>query len=214
MNIIDLSYCIEPNMPVYPGTEPPVIKRANTIEQDGFAEKKITMYSHTGTHIDAPAHMLKEGPSLDDFDVSYFVGTAGVIDLYNIDLEVGITLNDLEKYEHYIEGLEYLILKTGWSKFWGTEEYFKGYPVLTIEAAEWLTERFSLRGLGVDTISVDKEDNNSFGVHYEFLKKGKIIIENLTNLDFLVNENFLFSCLPLKILEADGSPVRAIAILD
>ena len=73
MKIFDLTHMIKEQMPVYPGTEPPSLKNTNTIEVDGFAEKLFSMYSHTGTHIDAPKHMVEEGLGLDDFDISKFV---------------------------------------------------------------------------------------------------------------------------------------------
>lgn len=63
MKTIDLTHTIEENMPVYPGTEPPKIVEATTVEVEGFAEKLLTLFSHTGTHMDAPAHMLKRGPA-------------------------------------------------------------------------------------------------------------------------------------------------------
>ena len=75
---------ITEKMPVYPGTQPPSLKNANTISDDGFAEKLITMYSHTGTHIDAPKHMIESGLGLDDFDVSKFIGKAVLIVLTNL----------------------------------------------------------------------------------------------------------------------------------
>lgn len=81
LTVLDLTHTIAEGMPVYPGTEPPTLQQANTIEKDGFAEKRICMYSHTGTHIDAPAHMLGGAPSLDQLGAGQFVGTAMVIDV-------------------------------------------------------------------------------------------------------------------------------------
>ena len=61
MKVIDLTHVIEGSMPVYPGTEPPVFTSANTYEKDGFKETKISMLTHTGTHIDPPAHLFGIG---------------------------------------------------------------------------------------------------------------------------------------------------------
>ena len=71
-------------MPVYPGTEGPVLEPANTYEKDGFAETKIHFYSHTGTHIDPPMHLFADKTSLDGFDVGQFVGKALVIDCRDV----------------------------------------------------------------------------------------------------------------------------------
>jgi len=78
--VIDISHTITQGMPVYPGAIPPLIRQATTVANDGFAEKSVSIYTHTGTHIDAPAHMLEAGPTLDQFGAGHFVGTACVVD--------------------------------------------------------------------------------------------------------------------------------------
>ncbi|MFT5871504.1 MAG: arylformamidase [Clostridium sp.] len=80
MRVTDLTHTIYPNMPVFPGTKQPIFEKANTLQRDGFQEAKITMYSHTGTHIDAPAHMLSDGPYLDNLDIEHFIGNATILD--------------------------------------------------------------------------------------------------------------------------------------
>jgi arylformamidase len=72
MKIIDLTHLLNSDITVYPGTEKPVFVQANTVEKDGFAEQKMTMYTHTGTHIDAPFHMLANGKSLDQMSPPVF----------------------------------------------------------------------------------------------------------------------------------------------
>lgn len=80
MKMLDLTHCITPEMPVYPGTEPPRLTAACTMEKDGFRETLLQMYSHTGTHMDAPAHMLPNGRTLDDFPAETFAGRGFVVD--------------------------------------------------------------------------------------------------------------------------------------
>ena len=80
MKIVDLSYTVSPDMPVYPGTEQPVFIDACSIEETGFREKKITMYSHTGTHIDAPSHLIKDANTLDFLGIEHFYGSALMLD--------------------------------------------------------------------------------------------------------------------------------------
>jgi arylformamidase len=211
MKIIDLTHIIKESMPVYPGTEPPIILNANTIEKDGFEEKKITMVSHTGTHMDAPKHMRLEGNTLDEFSVDKFIGKAFIVDITNIDTE-RITLGYLKIYAEEISKVDFVIIKTGWSAYWGEEKYFIGYPTLTEEAAQWLMS-FKLKGIGVDAISVDPIDTKNFAVHHIFFKNSLVIIENLNNLSGINESIFTFSAMPLKIENADGSPVRATAIV-
>lgn len=209
MKVIDLSHEIHAKMPVFPGTEPPRFEPANTLESDGFVEKKITMYSHTGTHVDAPYHMLRSGMSLDNFEIEHFMGRAAVIDVS--DVQIDIEVHHLLSHKEKIGKIDYLILKTGWSKYWGSENYFKGFPALTAAAAHWLAD-YQLRGIGVDTISIDTIESTTFPVHHILFEKNLLVIENLMNLDAISTEYFIFSCTPLKTLEADGSPTRAIAI--
>ncbi len=205
MRIIDLTHTLEEEMPVFPGTEKPKLVCACIMERDGFREKLMTMYSHTGTHIDAPSHMIVDGKNLDDFAVHHFVGNAIVIDCTGYSRDIPLEL--LKRYD--LSEVDFVLLKTGWDKKWGTEHYFKGFPALTEEAAEYLAS-LHLKGLGVDCISVDLMENNQFSIHKILLKENMVMIENLTNLEHL-EEVFTLHVLPLKIKAADGSPVRAIA---
>lgn len=208
--VLDLTHTLAEGMPAYPGTEPPTLRPANTVARDGFAEKLLTMYSHTGTHIDAPAHMLAEGPTLDRMDVGRFLGPACVLDVAGRPL---IERAFLESRHTQLEGCAFVLFHTGWSRLWGQDAYFEGFPVLSLEAARWLADR-GLQGVGFDAISVDPVGSTDFPNHMVFFRKGILSIENLTGLEPLIGRRFLFSCLPLKIEEADGSPVRAVAILD
>lgn len=210
MRIIDLTHTIKEDMPVYPGTEPPSLAKANTIESDGFAEVLITMYSHTGTHIDAPCHMIAGAKSLSDFDAGKFVGRACVLDFSDVEAaEIG--LSDILSHESKISQADFVVIRTGWDKYWGSKSYFEGFPVLSSAAARWLAA-FDLKGVGVDAISVDSVGSESFDAHFAFMEKEIIIIENLANLGCIENEFFTLSVLPLKLQGADGSPVRAVAI--
>jgi len=207
MKIVDLTHLIKEGMPVFPGTEPPLLEAANTLEKDGFREKKLHMYSHTGTHMDAPAHMIADGLTLDQFPASAFFGPAVKVDVRGI-----------EKVErHHLELLmrpetEFLILWTGWDQYWGSESYFGEFPTLSLEAAKWLSG-LSLKGIGVDAISIDPMKSVDFEVHLELLSNHLVLIENLRGLDQLP-EHFLFSAMPLKLEDADGSPVRAYGLVE
>ena len=168
------------------------------------------MFSHVGTHIDSPAHMIKDGKFLNEFQVSKFIGTAMVLNFSNQRIKV-IELEEIKVYENKIRSVDFVILNTGWHKYWGRSEYFEKYPVLSEESASWLS-KLNLKGIGVDAISVDTMDSKDFYAHNTFLKSEFIIIENLTNLDEIEEEIFTLSVLPLKYNGADGSPVRAVAI--
>lgn len=212
MQYIDLSHTISTDMPVYPGTEQPLLDVGCTIETDGFLEKKITFYSHTGTHMDAPAHLIEAAKTLDQYPVGHFHGSAMVLDASTIKNST-IGLEHLRPFEKDLQRLSFILIHTGWAKLWGTPDYFENYPTLTCEAAEWLCG-FDLKGIGLDTISADTIDATDYPNHMMILKKEIVIIENLTRLDQLIGLTFDFSCFPLNFKAADGSPIRAVAMMD
>ena len=211
MNVIDLTHRISETMPVYPGTQGPKIIDATTIEGDGFAEKLITFYSHTGTHMDAPGHMIAGAKTLDQFEVDCFVGSATIVDT-RACVGGAIDLGYLERHWDSIRGKDFVIFRTGWSARWGQVSYFADFPLLTGEAAEGLAG-LGLKGIGVDVISVDKVDSRHFPIHNTLFRAGLLIVENLANLASVDAPVFTFSCLPLNFTACDGSPVRAVAIL-
>src|SRR5580658_3341151 len=150
MKIIDLSNIISPDISVFPGTEKPVFERK---EIEGYPEVKITMYTHTATHMDAPIHIIKGARTLDELPIDKFMGPGIVIDCKHLARK-NITLDFLKQFEEKIKNTEFILFNSGWSEKWKTEAYFEGFPTLTNEATEWLTT-FNLKGIGLDSISLD-----------------------------------------------------------
>ena len=126
MNVLDLTYVISPDMPVYPGTEGPTLSPANTYEKDGFRETLLSMYSHTGTHMDAPAHLFADRSTLDVLPAAQFVGKATVIHCTGLGEGGKITMEHLRK-NPAAEQADFLLFYTGWGKYWGKPEYFGDY---------------------------------------------------------------------------------------
>jgi kynurenine formamidase len=211
MPLVDLSHPISTDMPGYPGTAPLSIVKTATLDDVGFEERNIIMSSHAGTHMDAPAHMIRDGQSLDRFPVDHFMGPAIVIELPAVS-SLPIKVTDLEPHQNRIEAVEFVLLYTGWDRFWGRPDYFTRFPVLDMAAASWLG-LFALKGLGIDTPSFDRDNSTNYPIHNLLLSRGIVLIENLTNLKRLQRVPFTLSCFPLPIKQADGSPVRAIAIV-
>ena len=219
MKIIDLTRTIDAGMPVFPGTEPPRLEQTNTLEKDGFRETLLSLYSHTGTHVDAPSHLLSGGQTLSEFPLESFFGRAELFDLTGLEGR-GLGLKDLKPFEERIGRTDFLLLHTGWGRHWGSSEYFDDFPVLDGEAASWLA-RFSLKGIGIDAISFDSMDSTEFPVHRTLLSREILLIENLANLENLKKAvptipddgGMYVSVFPLKVEGCDGSPVRAAVIL-
>lgn len=209
MTIIDLTHPIQPDISTYPGDLAPVITATATIDRDGYQAHCLTITTHTGTHIDAPAHLLPQARTLDQFPASHFQGRALVVDCQTVSGEIS---------RSYLESrlapqeADFILLLTGWDRYWRRAAYLGGYPVLTLEAAEWLTS-FSLKGIGLDTISIDHPNSAQLPNHRCFLSKGIVIIENLTNLAAIPGPACQLYCLPLLISASDGAPARVIAIV-
>ena len=213
--LTDLTQLLNGKISVYPDTVAPTFEVSSTVAKDGFTEMQMTMASHTGTHIDAPCHILQGARSLDQFPVDRFIGKAIVIPCRGRN---EISLEYLQTFEKKIAGVDFILFYTGWQEKWGTSGYFDDCPIPTGPAAQWLT-KFNLKGIGVDAFSLDSmitanavtEEN--LPNHHILLGKEILLIENLTNLDKLPDCLFTFQCFPLKVENADGSPVRAIAMI-
>lgn len=208
MNVIDLTHTICSEMPVYPGTEKPSLVSANSYEKDGFRETKLCMYSHTGTHIDPPAHLFDGKDTLDQFAIDRFIGKALVIDCTSFSRGSLIPLKILEAYGRKVCEAEFLLFRLGWDKLWGTDSYFDNYPCLSMELLDFIIEN-DFKGIGFDCISLDPI--SSLVRHQKLFENKKIInIENLCNLEAFGDRLFMFSCFPLKVENSDGAPCRAV----
>ncbi len=141
-----------------------------------------------------------------------FYGSAQLIDVR--DFKHGqIDLKYLQKNKEIFMINDFVIFNTGYEQDWGQESYFKEYPVLSTAAAQWLSAQ-NIKGIGLDACSVDPVGSDDLPVHHILFAADLLIVENLTNLHQLPDSQFIFSCFPLKIVDADGSPVRAVAILN
>lgn len=205
--IIDLTHTLENKITFFPGTLEPNFEKYNTIEKDGYAELKLTMCTHTGTHIDAPCHIIPKTKSLDEFPLEKFIGKGLTI---NCSKSKSISLDLLKPMENKIKEVDFILFYSGWNEKWNTPSYFDEFPVLESDATKWLIN-FNLKALGFDTISADKTTDMNLPNHNLLLSKEILIIENLTNLEKLIGIDFEFNCIPLKIGNSDGSPVRAFA---
>ena len=214
MKIIDLSHVLENGMPYYPGTAAPVFDVPSTIAVNGYKETGLSISTHHGTHIDCPAHFIELGATTDSLPVETFYGRGLVVDCTHYREYETIGLEAFEPFKDVLPKIDFVLLHTGWDKLWGTKDYFKHFPVIGADVAKYFVEQTNIKGIGTDVISIDRIDSFKFEVHKILLGHNKIIVENLTNLDQLLGKDFTFACFPLKIKAGDGSPVRAVGILD
>ena len=213
MRIIDLTHVIAEGMPVYPGTEPPRLAPASSYEKDGYKETLLSMYSHTGTHVDPPAHLFAGRTTLDAMPIEQFAGKALVIECAHLGDGQPITMKEVAAAGlAAAESVDFLLFHTGWDLRWGTDSYFRDYPCIDDDVVDFVL-RTKKKGIGFDVIGVDPIADANLTRHRKlFCEHDLINIENLCNLDQCGKEPFWFFALPLKWQNADGAPLRAVAV--
>ncbi len=207
MRIIDLSLPITNEMP---GVEITVAKR---LEVEGWNATTLKLYSHCGTHMDAPKHFLPGGNSLEQQALNVLVGPARVVNLAPAEPRQLLTVADLASIESEITPGARLLFRTDWYKRYGTPAYRHELPRISLELAEWLVSR-KVALIGVEPPSVADVNNMDelTSVHQTLFRGNVVIVEGLAHLDQLTSDVVEFVALPLKVIDGDGSPVRAIAM--
>ena len=208
--LIDMTHTITQEIPVCPGDPAPVLSKGSTITKDGCRTTQLSLCSHTGTHMDAPSHLLRDGRSLDEMPMSQFSGRATALDVSGVGPV--ITAEFLRSRHDDIYCADYVLFCTGWEGRWGTEAFLEDtFPVPDEEAAHYLTS-CGLKGVGTDALSVDRLSGPPT-VHTILMKADAVILENLCLEKVRGRKDFLFFALPMKFQNADGAPIRAFAEL-
>ena len=211
--IVDLSLPVTTGMQVYPGDPEVALRPATRIETHGYRVLGLSLGSHAGTHVDAPSHVLPDGPRLGDLDLSLFVGPGVIADVRGLPPRSPITWEAVAPVAERLTPGVALALRTGWSdQHFGTDRYLE-HPFLDPVACERILE-LGVRTLAVDALNPDPTDpEGDFVVHRLVLGAGGVICENLTNLGAVDFPEPFLSLLPLRLGgEADGSPCRAVAL--
>ncbi|BCR06884.1 cyclase [Desulfuromonas versatilis] len=201
MTIHDISVCISDTLPVFPGDPPPRL----TPRQDdaGWRTTLLSLGSHTGTHLDAPAHLLEQGATLDAIPLERLIGPCRVADLAQFTGPIGAA--ELRRLK--LKGNRRLLLRTRNSEFWGRRDFVPDYAGLTAEAAALLVD-WGVNLVGIDYLSIEAAQGEG-EVHRRLLEAGVVILEGL-NLKGITAGDYELLCLPLKIAAADGAPCRAV----
>jgi kynurenine formamidase len=201
----DLTLPVRPGMPVYPGDPPVAFLSHNALADDGFAVTAVRLGTHSGTHVDAPAHFLASGRTVDETPLTALVGPARVVDLGDLGHGEEIGPEQLGR----LSLGDRLLLRSGWSGQYDTPAYYEAFPSL----ARGTVRKLATAGvalIGLETPSLCAEACADAAAHRELLEAGVVIIEGLTGLASLPNRAWLIA-LPLPLVGLDGSPCRVIA---
>ena len=209
----DLTHHLRNGMPVYPGDPSPSFEIYSTLQKDGVNLTKIIMGSHTGTHLDAPRHFIRDGTGIDRIPPDKLIGEAYVADLSKKPIGSGITSKDLRReLERKIVKEDIVVVYTGCSERWGEESINYDYTYLTGDAAHYLVSK-RVRAVGIDFLSVEKFKAAEPVVHKALLGNGIFIIESLSSaVKQFVGKRILMICMPIKLQDGDGAPARVIAV--
>jgi len=210
---VDLTHELHNGMPIYPGDPSPSFVSYSTIEKNGVNLTKLTLGSHTGTHIDAPRHFIPDGIGVDQISPGKLVGEAYVTDMTSKPIGSGITGRDLrENLEGRVAEDDIVVCYTGCSEHWGEEAIRSNYTYLTGDATEYLVSK-KVRAVGIDFLSVEKFHASAPVAHKNLLGNGIFIIESLSRATKqFVGKRILMICMPIKLQHGDGAPSRIIGV--
>jgi arylformamidase len=202
---IDISVAVREGMPVWPGD--PGLSLERVMDQrngDVCTLTRASMSAHTGTHMDAPLHFVRDAPTIEQMPIDATVGPARVI---RITDETAIRRAEL--LQHSIQPGERILFRTAnSSRDWGNLPFNEEFVFIARDAAEYLAER-GIRTVGVDYLSVGGFKQDAVETHVALLGKGIWVIEGLV-LGGIEPGHYELVCLPLKWVAAEGAPARAI----
>ena len=202
MNIYDISMSINPNMMVYKNREEKKVKIKNTKNHKDhwIYESRIDMDLHTGTHIDAPLHILNDGKKIDELSLSKLVTRCRVLDFTNV--KESISKDDLKSKD--IKEGDFILLKTKNSL---SDEFNENFVYLDKVGAKYLA-KIKVKGVGIDALGIERSQKDH-ETHKMLMENNIYIIEGL-RLEEINEDNYILIALPLKISGAEASPCRAI----
>jgi kynurenine formamidase len=232
---IDLTYDFDENTIYWPTNNP---FRHDTVfygmTDAGFfySSGKYAADEHGGTHLDAPIHFSEGKNSVEQIPVAQLTGEGILVDISEKALknkDYLVSVEDFEQWEQTngkIPDQSMILLFTGYGRFWNNREKYIGtamsgaeavaelhFPGLHPDAAKWLVSERTIKGIGLDTPSIDYGQSKDFLAHQILSEKEILIFENVANLDKIPAKDFYIVALPMKIKDGSRAPLRIAAFL-
>lgn len=213
VSLVDLSHTVQDGLLTYMGLPAPVISdflsRTDSRQHYSLGTEfhigKIEMVANTGTYLDAPFHRFAEGKDLSELPLQSLANLPG------IRVTTSHPSIDLEVFKDMDFAGKAVLVHTGWSRHWGTKQYFEGHPFLTRKAAEFLVAGQAAL-VGIDSMNIDDIKDGTRPVHTMLLRESILVVEHLTNLAAIPADGFRFFAVPVKVKSFGSFPVRAFAI--
>ncbi|MFQ3535140.1 MAG: cyclase family protein [Aggregatilineales bacterium] len=225
--VIDLSHVFGTAIPTYLPDEKPQREDFVTVEKDGFFIQRWVYTEHAGTHVDIPAHFIADGERADKYPAEMLVGQAVVIDISAKAAQMAdatLDLADVEAWERAngkIPEGAIVFMYSGWETRWDDPIAFRNadesdvqhYPGFSAEAATFLIEERNIKGVGVDTLSLDFGASTTFDAHYAILGRGRFGVENVANLALIKDRQATVIIGMPRWERGSGGPARVLALL-
>jgi len=210
MRFIDLSHPLVDRAPAFANDPKLAVIEFGRIATHSYNITQVVIGTHQGTHLDAMFHFFDDGRALDQMPLDWFYGPARLLRVPKA-ANGEITAEDLHSHEEWLQPDAKILLNTGWHRHFGTQQFFEGFPSLTVDAARYLASR-RIRLLGMDMPTPGKQ---WLELHHILLAKTVeiVVVEALANLDALPDQ-FTFIGFPLNFKGRDGSPIRAVAVCE
>jgi arylformamidase len=211
VRVLDLTHAFDNGMPVFPGLPDPSFEPIAKVEEDGYAMTRYAMLNHIGTHVDAPAHQIAGGDTLDEIGLDRLVTDAIRIDVSHRDPHGAIPLDEIRGQLDDVRAGDIVLFYSNNARNYGTDAYWTGWSYPDADASRALIER-GVSAVGFDGPSADPVDTTTFDLHRTWLSAGRMILENVNNLDQLPERAQLVVA-PMKVARANGAPTRIFALL-
>jgi arylformamidase len=209
LKILDISVSLSAGLPVWPGDPRIVLERYRSISEGNASNDSMIACSvHSGTHVDAPAHFIENGASVEQLPLNILIGPAIVVEVPTTEAIKSDFLETLR----LPPGTTRLLFKTRNSTLWEdpNHNFNPDYVALSADAALWIT-RSGIRLVGIDYLSVQMFEDSEHLTHRTLLEAGLVIVEGL-NLQNVRPGSYQLICLPIKLAGSDGAPARAVLI--
>jgi arylformamidase len=207
MEIIDISWPISADMTTYKNRSEVSVQETRTFERDGWRESAIALGCHTGTHIDAPAHFIKNGHLIHQTNLSALLRPCLVLDMTHVTN--AISRADIAPHAQDIHPGEAILFKTTNSALPATQDFEPAFVYLDESGARYLAEK-KIAAVGIDYLGIER-GNPQHPTHIALMEGGVIIIEGL-RLGHVRAGRYNLICLPLNILGVEAAPARAVLV--
>jgi kynurenine formamidase len=222
--LVDLTQPLGPATILWPGSRPFAADIEVDHDTHGVYARDLSLPEHSGTHLDAPAHFVRDGATVDEITIGALVRPAVCLDVRDlVGDDASFTLSAamieaIEERDGVIPGGSAVLVCTGWDRYHGDTGRFRGpgdslaFPGIGRDAAQLLVAR-GVAGIGIDTLSVDAGHATTFPTHHVTLPAGLWHLEGLTRLERVPARGAWLVAAAVPVVDASGAPVRAFAIL-